>query len=434
MKKNEPVDLRIESLAADGCGYPADGGYAVHEALPGELVRAIPVAKKRKQLYLRAIDIIIPSPDRRTPLCSASGYCGGCSFQHLAYDKQLEVKTGLLKSALAPLMPVEWLPPVRSAPYHYRSKARLGVRYVEKKGRMLVGFREKHKPYIADVADCAVLCEPVCRLIKPLESLIGSLSVFRAIPQIEVAGGDEEMALVIRHLEAPTSEDIGRLKSFARTHSLQMFMQPGGMDTTYKIFPEDDKSHLSYRLPDHDLELCFAPHDFTQVNLGVNRQMVNLAIDLLEPREEDRVLDAFCGIGNFSLALSRHAGEVIGIEQSETSVERARHNAVRNGVENVRFETMDLQAGRPELSDLHRVNKVLLDPPRSGAEGLVKTLARHNVERVVYVSCNPETLARDVKILCQQGFELRSVGIIDMFPHTTHAESIAFLTRPLSSL
>lgn len=429
MKSNEPIVVEIVSTSDDGCGYSADKKYAVYGALAGETVFAAPIARKRKKLYLRTVDVVNPAPGRVKPECQVAGYCGGCSFQHLVHSDQLALKTLQLERAFFPLVPETWLPPVHASTFHYRSKARIGVKFVEKKNRVLVGFREKLKPYITDTPSCPILVKPVSFLIEPLAQLIGGLSAPSRIPQIELASGDDEIALVFRHLEPLTAKDLSLFIEFGKQHQVQMFLQPGGVDTTHKIYPDDGELLLSYRLPDHDLDFRFSPQDFTQVNLAVNRKMVNLAIELLDLQSKDHVLDAFCGIGNFSLAISRFCDQVVGLELSAASIERALENARINRVGNVLFQVADLHAEILEIKGLRDVNKVLLDPPRSGAEQLVKVLASSNVSRVVYVSCNPETLARDVKILVQQGFVLRSAGIIDMFPHTTHCESIALLVR-----
>lgn len=433
MKSREPQQVSISYLSHDGCAYSEDHQTAVFGALPGETIIGLPIARRRKKLYLRTTAVENPSPDRVEPVCEAASFCGGCSFQHLRHDAQLGFKQNHLRELLAPLEPLEWLSPVQASPFGYRSKARLGVKYVEKKQRVLVGFREKMKPFIAETSSCPVLRAPVNLLIEPLAELVGGLSIPDQIPQIEYASGDQGSAIVIRHLQALTAEDLRRLGDFGLQHDLQIYLQPGGLDSTHKLtgdsVVEPGMDLLSYQLPDQDLRFFFSPQDFTQVNLEVNRLMVNRALDLLDLSAEDRVLDAFCGIGNFSLAIARTAGEVFGAEQSAGSIQRARDNALENGVQNVDFQVMDLHAESLEMSGFSGVNKVLLDPPRSGAEALVKKVASMDIERVVYVSCNPETLARDVRHLVSAGFDLRAAGIIDMFPHTTHVESIALLVH-----
>ena len=429
MKSNDPLEVTVETVADDGCAYTADGSYAVFGALPGEKVVAVPVARKRKRLYLRSTEVLTSSRHRVTPMCKAASFCGGCSFQHASHAYQLELKQAQVQKALGQITPVEWMEPISAPPYGYRTKARLGVKYVDKKGRVLVGFREKMKPYITDIENCPILVDPVSSLIEPLVELISGLSEPRTIPQIEVACGDSDVALIFRHMAAMSEKDMQKLRSFGHDQSVQMFLQPEGLDSTHKVFPQDTSDLLHYRLPDYDLVFQFSPQDFTQVNLTVNRLMVAKAIELLDIDPSDEVYDAFCGIGNFSLAIARFAKKVTGAEQSAGSIARARENARLNGVENVSFIVEDLQLETAESNGSEGVSKVLLDPPRSGAEAMVKKLAGSNVGRVVYVSCNPETLARDIGILENQGFELRAAGIIDMFPHTTHVESIALLVR-----
>ncbi len=419
----------MDTVAEDGCAYTADGKHAVFGALPGEKVIAVPVARKRKRLYLRSTEVLASSSHRVTPMCKAASFCGGCSFQHASHAYQLELKQAQVQQKFGQITPSEWMEPISAPTYGYRTKARLGVKYVDKKDRVLVGFREKMKPYITDIENCPILVDPVSNLIEPLIELISGLSEPRTIPQIEVACGDSDVALIFRHMAAMSDEDMQKLRSFGEEQSVQMFLQPEGLDSTHKIFPQDNDDLLRYRLPDYDLVFQFSPQDFTQVNLAVNRQMVARAVALLDIDPSDEVFDAFCGIGNFSLAISRFAKKVTGAEQSASSIARARENARLNGVENVSFVVEDLQLETSEINGLEGANKVLLDPPRSGAEAMVKRLAGSNVVRVVYVSCNPETLARDIGILENQGFELRSAGIIDMFPHTTHVESIALLVR-----
>ena len=419
----------MDAVAEDGCAYTADGKQAVFGALPGEKVIAVPVARKRKRLYLRSTEVLASSSHRVTPMCKAASFCGGCSFQHASHAYQLVLKQAQVQQKFGQITPSEWMEPISAPTYGYRTKARLGVKYVDKKDRVLVGFREKMKPYITDIENCPILVDPVSNLIEPLIELISGLSEPRTIPQIEVACGDSDVALIFRHMAAMSDEDMQKLQSFGKEQSVQMFLQPEGLDSTHKIFPQDNDDLLRYRLPDYDLVFQFSPQDFTQVNLAVNRQMVARAVALLDIDPSDEVFDAFCGIGNFSLAISLFAKKVTGAEQSASSIARARENARLNGVENVSFVVEDLQLETSEINGLEGANKVLLDPPRSGAEAMVKRLAGSNVVRVVYVSCNPETLARDIGILENQGFELRSAGIIDMFPHTTHVESIALLVR-----
>ena len=333
MKTREPVQVTIASLAGDGCGYSDDKKLAVYGALAGESVIAAPITRRRKRLYLRTTDVLEASPDRVEPACSVAGQCGGCTFQHLDHDRQLELKTRMLADQLAPMVPEVWMPPLVGPKLHYRSKARLGVKFVEKKGRVLVGFREKMKPFIAEAINCPVLTRPVSDLLTPMAEMIQSLSAARSIPQVELASGNET-ALIFRHLEALCDDDLVILKQFAASHHLRLYLQPAGPDSVHRLYPEAGEDLLSYRLPEFDLDFVFAPTDFTQVNLEVNRQMVQQAVGLLSLTGNDCVLDAFCGIGNFSLAVARSAGQVLGLEQAGESVARARVNAQQNGVEN----------------------------------------------------------------------------------------------------
>ena len=430
MKQREPITVAIKSLSEDGCGYSEDERYAVYGSLVGELVSAVPLARKRQRLYLSTTEVFEASPDRVEPKCTVASVCGGCSLQHMRRDAQLALKSDYLREQLAPLRPEQWLPPIVGPDFGYRTKARLGVKYVEKKNRLLVGFREKQNPFIVDAEQCIILTDRCGQLINDLEKLVERLSIKRAIPQVELAAGDSDVALVFRHLESFNDADLEVLRLFSEETGFRIWVQSAGPDSVRQIYPDSGSNTLTYRLSEFDLTFSFGPLDFTQVNLEVNRQMVNLAYSLLEPSSSDRILDAFCGIGNFSLALATSAEWVSGLELSIESVARAESNAKENSIDNVSFSVADLYKEPMLLPVDIEFNKVLLDPPRSGAEAVVKELARWDVEKVVYVSCNPKTLARDAKILIQQGFVLQSAGIINMFPHTTHIESIAAFARP----
>ncbi len=312
--------------------------------------------------------------------------------------------------------------------FNYRSKARLGVRYVEKKGRVLVGFREKMNGYITETESCKVLREPIGELIAPLAELVMTLADPTAVPQIEVAIGDRDAALVLRHLRPFTDKDLSILRGFACQAGVQLYLQPGDATTVHRIAPQSGSELLFYDLPDQQLRMYFGAMDFTQVNHEINRKMVNQALALLSPGEGDVVLDAFAGIGNFSLAAARHARRVIGVEAAPASVDRARYNAAANAIGNAQFKVHDLFKS-PLGSLLEGVSHVIVDPPRSGAEALVRELIDHAVLRLVYVSCNPETLARDASILVEGGYQFEKAGVVDMFPHTTHIESMALFTR-----
>lgn len=429
MKDKSPVEVQIDELHQDGYGISRQDDLAVFGALPGETVTALPFTRRRKKTYAKTLDVISSAPDRVTPVCSAAHICGGCSLQHMDPASQVKFKQEYLFNLLGDNEPDEVLSPLSGPVTGYRGKARLGVKYVNKKGRVLVGFREKMKPYIAEIERCEVLREPVGALLPALGELTGRLSCPSAIPQIEVAAGDEDVALVFRHLEPLTPADVDELKAFARDQGISLYLQPGDPASAWKLWPPDGPERLYYTLPGSGLQFGFHPLDFVQVNAEINRKMVDMTVALLNLNPDDHVIDAFCGIGNFSLAIAKKAGQVLGLEESFESVNRARENAVLNSIENCVFERTDLLSEHLDLPALRDTNKLLLDPPRSGAESLVKKLASSKVERVVYVSCNPHTLARDTNVLIDSGYRLEKAGVLDMFPHTTHIESIAVYSR-----
>ncbi|MBV1877248.1 MAG: 23S rRNA (uracil(1939)-C(5))-methyltransferase RlmD [Pseudomonadales bacterium] len=424
-KRFEPVQVEITGLHADGYGLTDNERLCVLGVLPGETVTALPFTKKKKKIFAKPVSLHKVSPDRVEPICSAADYCGGCSLQHFSATQQLAYKQVNFVNTLGLNQPQNILPAVTGPISNYRSKARLGVRFVDKKSRLLVGFREKMKPYIAEIDSCPVLREPVSSLIPMLVELISGLVNVKSIPQIEVAIGDDDTALVFRHLEPMQDSDLELMCQFGARHKIDMYLQPGNAASVKKIYPLEKVSRLHYVLSEFDLKFAFHPLDFTQVNQAINEKMLILAIKLLKLDIKDQVLDAFCGIGNFSLALARTAGFVTGIESTVTSVERAQENALTNQINNCQFLVQDLFDELLDLPVLNDVNKVLLDPPRSGAFEVCKKLANNKVERVVYVSCNPVTLARDAAILVESGYLFEYAGVIDMFPHTTHIESIA---------
>ena len=365
-----------------------------------------------------------------TPYCAHFDVCGGCALQHLDADAQLRLKEQRLRDTLlrvAQVAPAHWLPAITGAPWGYRRRARLGVRYVRQKGRALVGFRERRSNLIANLERCEVLAPPLDRLIMPLSELITQLSIRAQLPQIEVAIGDNAVALVLRVLAAPSAADLEQLRAFEALHGLHFYLQPAGIDSTHAL--TEPAPRLYYALPQARLQIEFLPTDFIQVNAGVNRALVGAAAALLQLGCDARVLDLYCGLGNFSLALARQAQCVIGVEGDAGLVERARANAHRNGIDNAHFHRADLSAdvaAAPWLGE--RFSHLLLDPPRAGALALLPQIARLAPERVLYVACDPDTLARDVGVLVQQhGFQLLAAGVVDMFPHTARLESLALL-------
>lgn len=422
----------IEKLSHDGRGIARIDGKAtfIEGALPTEVVSF--VYQKRKKDFDEGVisQIEISSTDRVEPRCPHFGTCGGCSLQHIRPEAQIELKQTQLMELfhrLGRTSPKTILEPLRASYWHYRHKARLSVRYVEKKQKVLVGFREKKNPrYLAEMQQCFVLHQQVSNLIMPLRDLIESMDAARDIPQVEVAVGDDDTAFIFRHMSALSDADIARLKAFGLQHQICIFLQPQGPDSVCLLYPEGRSSLLHYHLPHFGVTYEFHPTDFTQINPLLNQKMVEKAIELLALKPEDRVLDLFCGLGNFSLPIAKHCAHVYGVEGSEAMVERARANAVRNQIENATFHSANLEEADvfSTLASLN-VNKALIDPPRAGALLFSKEIERFKLERLVYIACDPATLARDTGILVEKGYELIASGVMDMFPQTTHVESIA---------
>lgn len=425
-KPFEPRTITTGQLQSGGfCVDESDPRFCVFGSLPGESLTAMPFTRKQRKHFARPTEIHSSSPMRVSPPCDVADLCGGCSLQHMDTNAQIEFKQTQVQAEFGDVQPLNWYEPLRGPVVGYRSKARLGVRYVDKLEKVLVGFREKLKPFIVETDQCPVLKSPMTNLPGLLSNLVSSLDIARDIPQIEVAMGEGMPALVFRHLVPMNDSDQDRLVAFGEQQQMQILLQPGNPESITKLYPNDDQQFLRYQLPEFDLTFEFLPLDFTQVNADINQRMVSRAIELLALKSTDILFDGFCGIGNFSLAAARQAKRVIGVEGSESSVLRARQNADRNGINNCVFIAQDLFAESLDISGFQDVNKVLIDPPRSGAEALCKRLASHKVEKVVYVSCNPVTLARDAKILSTNGYQFDAAGVIDMFPHTTHVESIA---------
>jgi 23S rRNA (uracil1939-C5)-methyltransferase len=425
------VTLAIESLDAEGRGvaHNAEGKVTfVEGALPGEQVSFEISTRKRSFEVGRLTAVLKSGAGRRSPRCPHFGVCGGCSLQHAEARTQMAAKQRWLEENLArigKLQPELLLPIVYGPEWGYRHRARLGVRRVPKKGGVLVGFREKRSSYLADLRECAVLAGDAGRLIVPLRELVETLSIRTRLPQIEVAVADNATALVIRHLDPLTDADLARLRTFSRSHGVHVWLQPGGPDTAQPFHPEE--SELYYALPEFGLRLGFRPTDFTQVNYAVNRTLVSRAVRLLDPRPGERIADLFCGLGNFSLPLAARGAQVIGFEARRELVERARRNASANRLA-AQFEAMNLF--EPNLAPYGPFEKLLIDPPREGAVEIARSLPASWPSRIVYVSCDPATLARDAGVLAHvQGFRLAAAGVVNMFPHTAHVESIALFER-----
>lgn len=427
---------RAGDLSHDGRGVVRVDGkvYFVEGALPGELVEFTRGKRWRRHETGHLDAIVEPSADRTEPPCEYFGTCGGCALQHLSTNAQVEYKQRTMLENLeriGKVSPDRVLEPIVGPVQGYRRKARLGVRHVPKKGGVLVGFRERHKSYVTSLDHCLALHGDVSDILPALHEVVSALSCFDRLPQIEVACAEQATALVFRHLETLNDADIRVLTRFAHHHDIDVYLQSGGPETV-TILPGTNARVLDYSLPGHDVRIAFAPTDFVQVNAAVNEQLVTRAVELLAPETTDDVLELFCGIGNFSLPIGRRARRVIAVEASEVMVGRARDNANRNVIENCEFVAADLYTDTVRsLTRYESCNKLFLDPPRSGAVEVVRDLVPALApERIVYVSCNPSTLARDSEILVRrEGYRLSAAGIVDMFPHTAHVESIALFER-----
>ncbi len=425
--------MRIEALSHDGRGVARVDGKAVFVtgALPGERVRLRFTARRRDFDLGQVEEVLEASPDRVAPRCPHFGVGGGCALQHLEPAAQIEAKQRTLADNLERIGRVEprsFIPPLTASPWGYRRRARLSVRYVAKKGRVLVGFRERGGNYVCDTRECHVLAPAVGLEIDRLAATLSAMDARDRIPQIEVACGDQDAVLVVRHLDPLGAADRERLAAFARTSGLAVYLQPKGPDS---IEPLDRTVELGYSLPADRVELSFSPIHFVQINAAINQELVALALEKLAPKPDSRVLDLYCGLGNFSLPLARRVTLVLGVEGDPALVELAGANARANGIDNARFEVADLAADDPAVSwGPGPFDRVLLDPPRSGAAETLAGIAALDPERVVYISCHPGTLARDAGTLVHEhGYTLTEAGVIDMFPHTAHVESIAVFTR-----
>jgi 23S rRNA (uracil1939-C5)-methyltransferase len=433
---HSPFELRIDDLTLDGQGVGRRDGKAcfVPGALPGERVRVVQTGRKRNYDTARLESVLEPASERVDPPCAWYGICGGCRLMHADIGLQRRLKEQNLFEALARIgrvSPAERLPPLVGDTLGYRRTARLGVKYVAKKGSTLVGFREQAGRYLADMWDCPVLHPALGERIGRLRTLIHGMDARDGIPQIEAVVDDSgTAALVFRHLQPLSEADGRRLADFAEAEGVQIHLQPGGPGSVHHH--SGPGTGLSYGHPAFDVTVAFGPLDFIQVHAGINREMVRRAIDLLAPEGDSRVLDLFCGLGNFTLPLARRAGEVVGVEGDARMLERARDNAEAQGIRNTRYVCANLDDGtlgdRPWLRE--PFDRVLLDPPRTGAAAVVEALGSGAIPRLLYVSCNPATLARDAeRLVHHHGFRLEAAGIMDMFPHTAHVESMALFTR-----
>lgn len=426
-----PFPADITDLTHDGRGVarrPDGKAVFVAGALPGEKVMAVQTARHRHFDEARAVEIIDPAPERVTPRCPHFGTCGGCALQHCDEAKQILAKQRVLMENLERIghvTPRRVLPSLVDASWGYRRKGRLSVRRVEKKGKTLVGFREADPRFVADLDECHTVLPQIGMKLGAFSALVDSMDARREIPQIEFIAGDDAIALTFRTLVPLGEADRARLSAFGREHGFSIYLQPGGLDSIHPL--EGDEPKLAFRLPAWDIELKFRPLDFIQVNAGLNQHMIRLALDLLQPQPDERVLDLFAGLGNFTLPIARSAREVVGVEGDAGLVQRARDNAVHNGIRNVEFHAADLAkdlSGEGWMRE--SFDTLLLDPPRSGADFVLAHLPLKQFRRIVYVSCHPASLARDAGFLVnEKNWVLKAAGVMDMFPHTAHVESIA---------
>ncbi|MEI7840666.1 MAG: 23S rRNA (uracil(1939)-C(5))-methyltransferase RlmD [Methylococcaceae bacterium] len=430
-----PTLATIESLAHDGRGVTHVDGKVVFidEALPTEQVEFIYTDSRKDYAEGKVVNLLTRAEVRVDAPCPHYGVCGGCSFQHVEVTAQIQIKQELLSEQFKRIGKVEtpelWSPLVGEH-WGYRRKARMGVKYVEKKGRVLVGFRERRNPFLAEINGCAVMHPIVGTRLIELGEMIESLTIRDKIPQIEVAIGDEKCVLAFRVLEPPTLEDKEKMRAFAHKNDISVCLQSKGPDTIVPLDGEPEVM-LTYALPDQNIEFKFRPAMFTQVNYGINRQMINRVLDILQLTKDDNVLDLFCGLGNFTLPMAKYAGRVVGVEGDQPLVNHAKENARHNNIENVEFYAADLTKDISGMAWANqRYNKIMLDPSRAGASEILHHLKRWQPEQIVYVSCNPSTLARDAGILVNElGYKLVKAGVMDMFPHTGHVESMALFVK-----
>ena len=432
----QPQGVIIESLDQEGRGIAhADGKVIFIEgALTGERV-TYNAYRKKPSFELAKVDRVLKESYMRvTPKCVHFDMCGGCSMQHLEARAQVAAKQRILEDNLERIGKVKAetiMPPIYGETWGYRQRARLSVRHVIKKGKTLVGFHEKSSRYVADMQHCEILTPKIAKLLPLLAQMNEGLSIRDDLPQIEVAVGEHVDVLVLRIMKPMSPADEVTIKQFADIHQVQFWLQTKGPETVVPFYPLDAPA-LTYSLPEFDVTMPFAPTDFTQVNSNLNRLMMSRAMRLLAPQKGERIADFFCGLGNFTLPIARSGAKVVGIEGSAPLLQRAARNAAFNGLDaNTEFSVMNLFEMNDETLDkLGHFDKMLIDPPRDGAFELVKALGANAPQRIVYVSCNPATLARDAEVLVhQKGYVLKAAGVMNMFPHTSHVESIALFEK-----
>ena len=428
--------VTIESLNHEGRGvaHRADGKTLfIDGAITGERVQYSSYRKKEQYEMAQMTKLVRPSAMRVTPRCPHFGVCGGCNLQHVEPNAQVAAKQRILEDNLqhiGKIRPDHLLPAIHGPAWGYRTRARLSVRLVEKKGGILVGFHERKNSFIVDMHRCETLPPHISALITPLRDMLAQLSIRTAVPQIEVIATQPVNVLVLRHMAEPSPADLDLLRQFADIHRIQWWLQPKGPSTITPFYPLDAPA-LAYQLPEFGLEMPFGPSEFTQINTDINPILVRRALQLLDPQPHERIADMFCGLGNFTLPIARYAQNVLGIEGSHDLIIRAQQNADHNLISNAAFTHADLFKMTPaSWPALGHFDKMLIDPPRDGAQALVQSLGNNAPRRIVYVSCNPATLARDAGILVhEKDYRLISAGIANMFPHTAHVESLSLFER-----
>lgn len=429
----DPVTATIDSLSPEGRGVARIDGKTtfIEGALPGEQVSFVYDNIRSKFSEGHTVEVLKASDLRVEAKCQHAHICGGCSLQHMDAEAQIQHKQSILLGHfehIAKVKPDEVLPPLTGPLWGYRKKARLGVRYVRKKERVLVGFREKGKPYLADLNQCEVLHPSVGYHLQDLADLVRSLDCYESIAQIEVAVDDTHAAMIFRNLVEVNLADKDKLIQYAKNNAVDLYLQPKGPDSVTLLYP--DSADLSYST-EEGLQVHFKPDDFTQVNSEINIKMIQRAIELLDLQASDKILELFCGLGNFTLPLARRCASVTAVEGDKTLIDRANENAKLNNISNISYHVANLMEdvkGMPWLKGDY--NKILIDPPRSGAIEVLPHIAKLNAERILYISCNPATLARDADFLVNEaGYHLVKAGVMDMFPHTAHVESIAMFVK-----
>jgi len=430
----ESVSTFVSGFSHEGRGIAEVNGKKTFlwGALPDESVTFQYTHCHRQYDEGKVISVENASPNRVIPQCAHFGICGGCNLQHLSESAQIHYKEAILLEHFAHqanTQPKEIAPPIQADPWGYRRKARLSVRFVPKKNKVLVGFREQDSRFVSDIAQCEILDSRIGKKIHLLSTLLMTLTAKAHIPQIEIAMGDEAAALIVRHLEPLCESDLTQLIDFAKQHQLHLYCQPKGPDSIHCIVPDHHHNTLFYDLTSYHIRMYFHPAQFTQVNQAINLKMIDQAMQWLNLQKTDRVLDLFCGIGNFSLPIATQCHHVVGVEAQETSIVQANKNAEHNHIHNTNFYVHDLtQPSQSTPWYRQSYDKILLDPPRAGAKEMMPDIKNWSPSHIVYVSCNPITLARDTKYLLALGYTLEKAGVMDMFPHTQHVEAMALFT------